>query len=209
MTAVRQYPSEYDWRYMTVSNLVSSDKNPAGYLWASAGVILSGICGLCWVAMLTRNHEGDRPGGIRALRFGYICMMFAAVLPRLPWVEKGHELVALLAFAGLCAGVVLLMFQTVERKMRGFAGRARLYAAIAAGAAALPVLLAGLAQAYVHYALPELPWVNLSWRARGVPVYLSFAFWEWVMCVVLSAYIAFLSLAAPAVYSVREGEERP
>ncbi len=136
-------------------------------------------------------------------------MMCAALLPQwlLP-VQKGHEILAVLAFAGLCIGMVRLMFQTVEqtllRRMRRFSGHARLYAAIVASAAVVPVLLAGLAQAYVHYVLPELPWVNLSWRARGVPVYLSFAFWEWVTCVVLSTYMAILSLATRAVYSTRK-----
>jgi hypothetical protein len=62
-----------------------------------------------------------------------------------------------------------------------------------------PIVLAAMAQAYVHYALPELRWVSLSWRARGVPVYLSFAFWEWVTCFVLSAYAAILSLTTDAV----------
>jgi hypothetical protein len=37
-----------------------------------------------------------------------------------------------------------------------------------------------------------------------VPVYLSFALWEWVTCAVLSAYGAVLSVAAQMVYSLRE-----
>jgi hypothetical protein len=100
--------------------------------------------------------------------------------------------------------MVLLTFEVVERtllrRMRRFSGRARLYAAVVAGAVVFPVVLAGLAQAYVHYVLPELPWVNLTWRTRGVPGYLSFAFWEWITCFVLSAYLVILSIAAPAVY---------
>lgn len=213
LMAARRYPSEYDWRYMPVSNLLSPGRDPAGYLWASTGIVLCSLCGLCWAAVLAQrwNHgdAGDRPGGIRALQFGNFSMMCAALLPQwlLP-VQKGHEILAVLAFAGLCIGMVRLMFQTVEqtllRRMRRFSGHARLYAAIVASAAVVPVLLAGLAQAYVHYVLPELPWVNLSWRARGVPVYLSFAFWEWVTCVVLSTYMAILSLATRAVYSTRK-----
>jgi hypothetical protein len=216
LMAARHYPSEYDWRYMPVSHLLSSGRDPAGYLWASAGVVLCSLCGLCWTAVLARhwNHEtaGDRPRGTRALQFGYSCMICAAVLPDwlLP-IQKGHEILAVLAFAGLCVGMVRLMFQTIERtflrRVRRFIRHARLYAAILAGAAVLPVLLAGLAQAYVHYVLPELHWVNLSWRGRGVPAYLSFAFWEWVTCVVLSAYTAILSLATHEVYPARKTGE--
>jgi hypothetical protein len=64
-----------------------------------------------------------------------------------------------------------------------------------AGLAVLPIFLAGLAEAYVYYVLPQLHWVSLAWRARGVPVYLSFAFWEWITCALLSVYMAVLSVA--------------
>lgn len=214
--AARRYPSEYDWRYMPVSNLLSSGRDPAGYLWASTGIVLSSLCGLCWAAVLAQRwtHEGVgvRPTGIRALQFGNISMICAAVLPQwLIRVQKGHEILTVFAFAGLCIGMVLLMFQTIERtllrRMRRLLRHARLYAAILASVAVFPILLAGLAQVYVHYVLPELPWVNISWRARGVPVYLSFAFWEWVTCIVLSAYMAILSLATHAVYPARKAGE--
>jgi hypothetical protein len=213
LMAARRFPSEYDWRYMPVSNLISSGRDPAGYLWATTGIVLCGLCGFCWTAALAqrrgREDEEGRPSGIRALQFGNFCMMCAAVLPQwlLP-IQKGHEILAVLAFGGLCIGMVRLMFQTIERillrRMRGLFGHARFSAAILASAAVLPILLAGLAQAYVHYVLPELPWVNLSWRARGVPLYLSLAFWEWVTCIVLSAYIAILSLATRRVFLTRK-----
>ena len=216
LMAARQFPSEYDWRYMPVSNLLSPEHDPAGYVWASTGIVLCSLCVLCWTTVLVRRwkHEGagDRPHGIRALQFGVFSMMCAVVLSQwLLRVRRGHEILAVLAFAGLCIGMIRLMFQTIERtllrRMRRFKGHARLYAAILASAAVLPILLAGLAQAYVHYVLPELHWVSLAWRARGVPVYLSFAFWEWVMCVMLSAYIAVLSLAAHAVYPTQKAGE--
>jgi hypothetical protein len=216
LMAAGQYPSEYDWRYMPVSNLLTPGRDPAGYLWASTGTVLCSLCGLYWIAVLGRRwkHEnaGDRPRGIGALQFGYFSLICAAVLPDwlLP-IRKGHEVLAVLAFAGLCFGMVLLTFRTIEltllRRMRRFIGHARLYAAILAGAAALPVLLAGVAQAYVHYVFPEFHWVSLSWRARGMPAYLSFAFWEWVTCVVLSAYMTILSLATHAAYPTRKAGE--
>jgi hypothetical protein len=219
LMAARRYPSEYDWRYMTLSSLISPARNPSGHLWASAGIVLCGLGGLCWTALLARrwNHASAKnwPSGIRALLFGNFFMALTAVLPSwlLP-VPKGHEILALFAFFGLCLGMIQLTFQTIERALvqrtsvrrtrvrqtsvqptRSAVGRPRLYAAVLAGAAVLPIVMAGLAQAYVFYVLPELHWVSLAWRARGVPVYLSFAFWEWLTCVVLSAYMAILPLA--------------
>lgn len=128
-------------------------------------------------------------------------MVCSGVLPlRLRGIPKGHEILTLLAFAGLCLGVVRLTFQTAERAFRLRAGgptrRRRLYGMALAAVVELPILLAGLAQAYVFYVLPELHWVGLSWRARGVPIFLSFAFWEWVTCAVLSVHMVILSVAA-------------
>ena len=216
LMAARRYPSEYDWRYMTVSSLFSPGRDPGGYLWASGGAVLGGLFGLCWAAVLAqRNHEGagDRPGGIWALRLGHFCMVCSAVLPQwLLRVPKGHEILALVAFVGLCLGMVHLTFQAVERsflrRTRRSVARSRLYAAVMAGSAVFPILMAALAQAYVFYALPELPWVSLAWRARGVPVYFSFAFWEWLTCLVLSAYMVILALTTHSHGSWRLDDPR-
>ncbi len=125
-----------------------------------------------------------------------MCALLPARQLRVP---KGHEILALSAFIGLCIGIVQLTFQAAEesirRRARSFPGAPRAYAGLLAGAVLSPILLAGAAPAYVSYSLPALPWVGLEWRARGVPVYLSFAFWEWITCVVFSAYTMSLCLA--------------
>jgi len=140
---------------------------------------------------------------------GYVCMVCALLPARLLRVPKGHEILALSAFIGLCIGIVQLTFQATERSIRlrarGFPGAPRAFAGLLAGAALSPVLLAGAAPAYISYALPQLPWVGPEWRARGVPVYLSFAFWEWVTCVVFSAYTVSLCLATKMMSNLRSG----
>jgi hypothetical protein len=188
MAALR-YPSEYDWRYMTVSRLLGADHDPAGYLWARAGIALCGLFGFAWAMRLAQ----------RTLQVGYFFMACAAVLPEsLLRVPKGHEMLAILAFVGIWCGIVCVMFQSfvqaLLRRMRSATGRARLVAAALVGAAMLPIVLAGAAQAYVYIEVPDLPWVSLAWRARGVPVYISFAFWEWLTCLVLSAYMVILAV---------------
>ena len=50
----------------------------------------------------------------------------------------------------------------------------------------LPLVFAGLTQAYLALARPELPWVSPAWRSLGVPLYLSFSVWEWSSCVMFS-----------------------
>lgn len=205
--AARRYPSEFDWRYMTISSLVYPDRNPAGHQWASAGIFLCGLCGLCCAALLARGRHvgagGKRPVGVPALAVGGFCMALSAWLPeRLLPVPKGHELLALTAFFSLSISIVQMTFQAAEPSLRRWTGgaacRVRAYASIVAGAALAPILLTAIAVAYVAHARPELKWVSLSWRALGVPVYLSFAFWEWATCAIFSAYVAGLCLAALA-----------
>jgi hypothetical protein len=204
VAAARQFPSDYDWRYMPISNLLTAARNPAGYLWAAGGVVSCGLCGLCWAAAVgwrrAQPPAGKRSWDLWALRLGNFGMACSAVPSHwlLLWVSKGHEMLTILAFAGLCLGMVQRMFrvvaQALQQRMRTSVRRQRLSAAFLAGIAVLPILLTGLIQAYVFYALPHLPWVNLGWRARGIPAYLSFAFWEWITCAVLSAYMVGLAV---------------
>jgi hypothetical protein len=201
--AARRYPSEYDWRYMTISSLLYVDRNPDGFQWAWGGLMLCALGGLCWTAVLVRDWKekgaGRRPIGISALGLGYTCMVCALLPAHLLWIPKGHEMLALSAFLGLCIGVVSLTFRAadgnIRLRTRSLPGGSRLYAGVLAGGALSPILLAALASAYVSYALPELPWVGMQWRARGVPAFLSFAFWEWITCVVFSAYTVSLCLS--------------
>jgi hypothetical protein len=95
---------------------------------------------------------------------GYLCMMCCALLPeRLLRIPKGHDVLALAAFVGICIGMVHSTFKTVARRVRlgDLPGSLRLHSGILAGVVLSPIVLAALAQAYVSYALPELKWVNL------------------------------------------------
>jgi len=199
------YPSEYDWRYMTISSLLYPDRNPEGFRWAWGGVALCGLGGLCWVAAVfwTRSlsSAGSRTAGIWALGLGYLCMVCCALLPaRFLHIQRSHDILALSAFVGVCVGTVYLTYdvtnRSLQRRARSFPGSSRIYACAVAGAALLPILLVSITQAYVSHALPYLPWVGLEWREQGVPAYLSFAFWEWVTCVVFSVYTSALSVFA-------------
>ena len=203
MIAAHRYPTEFDWRYMTISSLVYPDRDPNGYAWAWAGIVLCALGGLCWTVAMARAGSAlatPRPAGLRSLAGGYLCMVCCALLPdRMLPISRGHEALAIIAFLGICTGLVQLAFRTARQsrwlKRSGLPGSARLHAGLLAGTALLPILLGGIAQAYVNYARPELPWVGIAWRARAVPVCLSFAFWEWTSCAVLTLYTALLAAA--------------
>jgi hypothetical protein len=177
---------------MTVSRLLSERDNPLGFGWAIAGLEACGLAILVWTLASAR----DRPrsmAGVRILSWGALGMMAAALVPlRLPALPKLHEFLTVLAFFGLCLGLVWIARdrarQVVLRNDWG-PWRRRGVDAVASTALTAPIAFAGFAQAYIFYARPDLHWVGLAWRARGIPVYLSFAFWEWVTCAFLSLYL--------------------
>lgn len=200
------YPSEYDWRYMTISRLLSPEHNPVGHLWGSGGIVFCGLCGFWWTRRVARHWaraSAQIPlGGIRTMQVGYVGMACASALPQwLDRIPKGHEMIALFAWSSLLLGMMRLVFQTTERavprRTGSNIGSPRFYAAVLVGIAVLPILLAGFALGYIYFVLPQLPWVNLSWRARGVPLYLSFALWQWITLLVLSMYMVALWLMTP------------
>ncbi len=80
----RRYPSEFDWRYMTLSTLISPHRNPNGYAWAAGGLILSALSALLWAVALARRRNGvigQRPRGIWLLEWGSVCMVGSVMLP--------------------------------------------------------------------------------------------------------------------------------
>jgi len=189
MLAVRLYPGEYDWRYMTISSLLYPDRNPRGHAWGRGGLV---VCAVCALWSLLRRRRSPLGAGALLLSTGYGCMALCALLPS-PFmgVSRLHELLALVAFILLCAGVSWMTFM-VRRDAAGSADRPVDWL-VPLGAAALPfvpVVCAVITQSYASRA--GFPWVSLDWRARGIPVILSFALWEWITCAVCTLCLLWL-----------------
>ena len=211
--AALDYPAAFDWCFVTISSLGYPDRNPVGHGWASAGIWLCGLLGAFWSvarAMRSRAEGGSRAlAGLWTLAVGFGAMACAGLLPeRFLAVPKGHQILALTAFFCLCIGTARLSIDTISRRRgrdtRGGAARFAVPAAAWAAGPLAPIALAGATQLYLAVWRPELPWVTPAWRALGVPLYLSFAFWEWLACAVFSAYLVTLALGtAPCADSAR------
>jgi hypothetical protein len=204
--AERHFPGEFDWRYMTVSRLLSERDNPPGYGWGIVAIEGCGIAILLWTLLVSyvssRTDAATQPApGLRVLRWGGVCTMGSGLVPlRLASLPKLHEMLTLVAFICLCFGVV----RTVHDRARRFVvrqawgtWRARLVNGVVSGLLGAPIALAGLAQAYIFYLRPDLHWVGLEWRARHIPIYLSFAFWEWLTFALLTLYLVACSGPQP------------
>jgi hypothetical protein len=184
--AVAHYPGGYDWAYTVISRLASPRHNPAGGVWLSASLIVA--LALLWPVV--RALAGDGAASSRTARFAIGALRVGVVAGVLLGLEgllgadlrqigrKAHETLALVALVSFYTGVLAL-----------YADRLR-----AARAAALPALLVmvpliaiGASQLALYFDQRELGWVNVAWRELGVPVWLSFAFWQWLA-------VAFLGL---------------
>ncbi len=201
VAAARAYPGGYDWLYQTISVLLYSEQNPHGYYWAWAGLELCGLAGIAWTAAERHRHELaaalPTATGLPLLQLGFFCMC-GAVLPDrlLPW-SKGHEFLAIFAFLGICIGVTLRMSVAMDsgELYRWKRTHERIRTAIRyllALVPLVPIVLAGITQAYVSLERPTLPWVTPNWRARGISPFLSFGLWEWMSCAVLSMCLLLL-----------------
>ena len=196
--AVWRYPGHYDWIYTVATALVSDKRNPGGQAWMGAAICLS--MGVLWpcVAALGRRLRPSAAGAgrvaIGALRFAIVCAALLGVealrifdLSKL--LSKGHELVALAAFASAYLGVLALLARLVLR---------RWFYALPALLIATPLLAIGVSQLWLYFEQRGIGWVGPNWREMGIPIWVSFAFWQWLAIGFLWAGLGLLVLAGSA-----------
>ena len=191
--AARHYPGGFDWPYTVASALASRKHNPEGSFWFSGGLIIS--MGLLWPYVtslknsLCSSLSAAAYFAIGALRLGLICGALVAA-ERLfihhlsDWVYKAHEILALLFFLGLYIGVFTLLVLVMRRH--------KIYL-VPVLVVASPLLAIGITQLWLYYDQRDLGWVDTSWREMGIPIWLSFAFWQWLANACLSLCLGFLS----------------
>jgi hypothetical protein len=189
--AAARFPGGFDWAYTVISRLGSPRHNPGGAHWLTGSLLAAAL--LLWpvVNHLARSAGAPARAPIMALRLGLLGALLLGLegllaldLSRLH--RKGHELVALVTFAAFYAGVLGLHLQRV------WAGVARLWGAALVVA---PLCAVGASQLALYLGQRDLGWVNTGWRELGVPVWLSFALWQWLAVAFLGLGLAHLLLA--------------
>jgi hypothetical protein len=194
--AMVRFPGGYDWAYTVISRLASRSHNPHGGLWLSASLVAALL--VVWPATtyLLRAAAASRGGrgAVTALRVGVAGGVLLGVegLLQLDFsgvLRKGHELLALVTFVGLYAGVLGLYTQRIRADAR-FLGPALLVL--------LPMFAIAASQLALYFGQRELGWVSTDWRELGVPLWLSFAFWQWLAVTLLWTGLGHLIAATPA-----------
>ena len=180
LLAARHYPGGFDWHYTVASALASQKHNPAGSFWFSSAFILSMLLLWPYVSSLKQNLRLSPTVtagfAINALRIGLVCGALVAaerlfIRDLSNWLYKAHEILAILFFLGLYIGVFTLLVLAMLRH--------RIYV-VPIVFVASPLLAIGLTQFWLYIDQRDLGWVDTSWREMGIPIWLSFAFWQWL-----------------------------
>ena len=193
LMAAKYYPGGFDWQYTVASALASQKHNPTGSIWFAGALSVAMVLLWPYVSALDKGLRPSLPASARfwisALRIGLICGALLG-LERLlirdlsAWVYKAHEILGLLTFAGLYIGVLGLLVQAMLRR-KAYALPVLLVAS--------PLLAIGISQFWLYLAQRDLGWVDASWKAMGIPIWFSFAFWQWLAIGFLWAGLGLLS----------------
>lgn len=196
VVAFARFPGGYDWAYTVISKLASIRQNPEGARWL-AGSLLVAVAFLWPVANhLARAYSG---GGrlprfaLGALRVGLVGgavlgLEGVLTLQFSRHLDKAHEAVALATFLGSYGGVLGLYVHGIRQSV------AFLFPALLV---VLPLAAVGVTQLILYFDQRDLGWVDTAWREMGIPIWLSFAFWQWLAVVFLGVGLGYLVAAGP------------
>lgn len=183
--AAQYFPGGFDWPYTVASALMSQKHNPDGSFWFAASFSLSMLLLWPYVSSLQQRLATFRLHSTRllitVLRVGLLGGMLLGleglfIYDVSHWLYKAHELLALLTFLTLYTGILgLLILCFVLQPQR----RWRTLLVV------IPLVAISTWLLWLYLSQHDLGWVDTSWRDRGIPVWLSFAFWQWWLMVFL------------------------
>lgn len=200
------FDGPFDWRYGTLSSLSTATTNPHGYAYCCLGMMVSFTMGLPLCGYISVRFAPIAPRAAwfssRVLKVGFLGVV-AVGLERLfftsisLYIPKAHEYLSIVTFFGLLLGIAgfwlcLTRWLLQERGWPVWALATLSLFSVG------PILGTGLSQAYLYFVPNDLGWVRPDWAELGVPVYLSFAFWEWLTCVGIFIYLFLILLWLPA-----------
>lgn len=182
--AAQYYPDGFDWFYTVASALASQKHNPIGSVWFAASLSLSMLLLWLYVSSIKPSLSAMLPSAgfaITAIRFGLICGFLLGVEKLLIhdlsyWIYKAHESLAFFTLLGLYVGILSLLLQFIHFKKFNI-----FYVLLIVS----PLMAIAITELWLYLEQRDVGWVDTNWREKGLPIWLSFAFWQWLSIALL------------------------
>ncbi len=177
--AAQYYPGGFDWFYTVASALASQKHNPIGSVWFAGSLSLSMLLLWLYVSSIKINLSAILPSAgfsITAIRIG-LAGGFLLGVERLliydlsHWIYNAHEILALFTLLGLYVGVLGLLLKFIHLK------KSNIFPVLLIIS---PLVAIGIAELWLYLDQRDVGWVDTNWREKGIPIWLSFAFWQWL-----------------------------
>jgi len=200
------FPGGYDWRFDVMCRLGYAHVNPDGSAYWALALFLVCVMGVpcCQYFYLRLAATAPRRAAFArvVLATGLVCGMVIAMdgllLSRLNEIfQKLHEVVATTAFASIFFGV-LAFWSAMTTWLQRTQGWEAWQCVLLSLLVLVPMAGAMLSQAWLFFVPNDLGWVGPDWAERGVPYYLSFAFWEWAAIAGIYACLYVMAGLLPA-----------
>ncbi|MBN2154347.1 MAG: hypothetical protein JW839_23025 [Candidatus Lokiarchaeota archaeon] len=229
--AALMFPTAYDWRYLVISALLSTEDNPFWNAFPALGMTVGGVLMIGFLGYyqkrlgkICRGTAGVGTAFVLVAIIGLIGVgtvgqagelipEFHAILED-AGLEKLHEYLAALGFLGVVFAAIFYSCPVLKDRFQGakqFNMRTFL-----AGLVPILVGVAGLALSSLFNALVDWPEAmgnpaNPAIEDAGkYPAWISFAFWEWILFVGVVVYIVLLAVLVPesVIPFERRGREK-
>lgn len=177
--AAKYYPGGFDWFYTVASALASHKHNPAGSVWFAGSLSLSMLLLWLYVSSLKTSLSALLPStefAITAIHFGLVCGFLLGAERLLIHdlshrIDNAHEIIALFTLLGLYVGVIGLLLQFMRCKKSSIFPVLLILS---------PLVAIGIGALWLYLEQRDVGWVDTNWREKGIPIWLSFAFWQWL-----------------------------
>ena len=201
--AVALLPQAYDWRMMSISQLLYPRVNPEFHFIPAMGLALAGVLLLPFAGYVRRRLGFDSPAvraGAASFAGGAICLILASLITSHPLhgraaVPKLHEVLGRLAGVGLGGGILLFEFHVLKYRRRdGSAWVSRgliFWWSLITGPAIVLFILRLVIAARFQVLEP------LTRSLKQSPIW-HLGFWEWIGSVAVIVFLVVSAWLLPA-----------
>lgn len=195
--AILTFPRAFDWRYLSISQLLYPRQNPEFHAIASTGIAVTGVLMIPFAGYLQRRLRVAAPVTAKVAAFsmavGIICLILAALISSHPLegrssIPKFHVNMARIAAIGIGVGLVVFAGCGVKGYFTLATGR-KLYRRGLLFIWSLTILPALLVVPVWLVMLARFPWLDPVRRMLVGTVVWHLGFWEWIGSVTVFLFL--------------------